>query len=31
MPVTKFLIVNLLPLILLVDFAVAQPLVQKLN
>lgn len=31
MRVTKFLIVNLLPLILLVDFAVAQPLVQKLN
>ena len=31
MPYTKFLIVNLLTLLLLVDFAVAQPLVQKLN
>lgn len=31
MPFTKFLIVKLLTLLLLVDFAVAQPLVQKLN
>jgi len=31
MPLTKFLIVNLLTLVLLVDFGVAQPLVQKLN
>ncbi|MCH8957105.1 hypothetical protein IIA28_17570 [candidate division KSB1 bacterium] len=31
MPFTKFLIVNLLTLVLLVDSGVAQPLVQKLN
>jgi len=31
MPFTKFLIVNQLILLLLVNFAVAQPLVQKLN
>ena len=31
MPFTKFLIINLLTLLLLVDFGVAQPLVQKLN
>ena len=31
MPFTKFLIVIFLTLLLLVDFAVAQPLVQKLN